>query len=88
MVFAVIFMVGLLLPETYQMPVGTTADYHHQSFWWHPWTRGPQGSPHYGIDIFGKEGTPVHPATAGVVVYSGWFSDVSGNMVIILGPKW
>lgn len=79
---------GLLLPERYRMPYGTTADYNHQSFWWHPWTRGPHGSPHSGVDIFGKEGAEVRPAVGGIVVYAGWFGNVSGNMVVILGPKW
>ena len=85
---SILFVAVLLLPERYRMPYGTTGDYNHQSFWWHPWTRGPQGSPHTGIDIFGKEGSNVHPAVGGVVIYKGWYSDISGNMVVILGPKW
>lgn len=35
---AVLFVVGLIIPERYQMPCGTTDSYNHQSFWWHPWT--------------------------------------------------
>lgn len=85
---AVIFVIGFMLPEHYRMPYGTTDDYNHQSFWWHPWTRGQQGSPHCGVDIFGKEGAEVHPAVGGVVIYSGWYGDVSGNMIVVLGPKW
>ncbi len=88
LVGVIVFTIGLLLPEKYQMPCGTTGDYNHQSFWWHPWTRGVNGSPHSGIDIFGKEGTKVRPAVGGIVVYAGWFGDVSGNMIIVLGPKW
>ena len=84
----VILVAGLLLPEHYQMPYGTTEDYNHQSFWWHPWTRGPQGSPHAGVDIFGKEGSDVHPAGPGIVLFAGWRGDKSGNAVYILGPKW
>lgn len=83
-----IFLVGLLLPEHYQMPAGTTDSYNHQSFWWHPWTRGVNGSPHTGVDIFGKEGTEVRPSVGGIVIYSGWYSDISGNMIVVLGPKW
>ena len=83
-----LFMIGLLIPERYQMPCGTTASYNHQSFWYHPWTRGVNGSPHYGVDIFGKEGTEVRPSVGGIVIYSGKFSEVSGNMIMVLGPKW
>lgn len=70
------------------MPCGTTDSYNHQSFWWHPWTRGVNGSPHCGVDIFGKEGTEVRPSVGGVVLYSGWFNDVAGNMIVVLGPRW
>lgn len=84
----IILILGLLLPERYIMPAGDTRSYNHQSFWWHPWTRGVNGSPHYGVDIFGKEGTDVHPAVGGIVIYSGWYGDISGNMVVVLGPKW
>ena len=59
-----------------------------QSFWWLPWTRGVNGSPHCGVDIFGKEGTEVRPSVGGVVLYSGWFNDVAGNMIVVLGPRW
>ena len=83
-----IFLGGLLLPEKYQMPYGTTYDYNHQSFWWHPWTRGVNGSPHAGVDIFGREGSDVHPAVGGIVIYAGWRGNASGNMVAVLGPKW
>ena len=83
-----VFTVEMALPENYQMPYGTTSSYHHQSFWWHPWTRGVKGSPHTGVDIFGKEGSDVHPSVGGIVIYSGWYGDISGNMIAILGPKW
>ena len=46
------------------------------------------GSPHHGVDIFGKEETEVRPSVGGVVLYSGWFDDAAGNMIIVLGPKW
>ncbi len=83
-----LFMIGLLIPERYQMPCGTMASYNHQSFWYHPWTRGVNGSPHYGVDIFGREGIEVRPSVGGIVLYSGWRGDVSGNMIVILGPRW
>ena len=85
---AALFVVGSIIPEQYQMPCGTKDSYNHQSFWWHSWTRGANGSPHHGVDIFGKEGTEVRPSVGGVVLYSGWFDDVAGNKIIVLGPKW
>lgn len=88
LILLAIFLAGMIIPEDYQMPCGTTDSYNHQSFWWHPWTRGVNGSPHYGVDIFGKEGVEVHPSVGGIVLYSGWFGNISGNMIIILGPKW
>ena len=30
---AVLFVVGLIIPERYQMPCGTKDSYNHQSFW-------------------------------------------------------
>lgn len=84
---AALFVVGLIIPERYHMPRGTTDSYNHQSFWWHPWTRVVNGSPRHGVDIFGKEWTEVRPSVGVVVLYSGWFDDVAGNKIIVLGPK-
>tara|TARA_B110000438_G_C15813002_1_gene650601 strand:+ start:1267 stop:2061 length:795 start_codon:yes stop_codon:yes gene_type:complete len=39
-------------------------------------------SNHYGIDISVKEGDPVVSSASGVVIFSGWSTDL-GNMVII-----
>lgn len=84
----VILTIGYMIPERCAMPCSTASSYNKASFWTHPWTRGMEGSPHYGVDIFGKEGSPVVSQTGGIVIYAGWFSNVSGNMVCILGPKW
>lgn len=82
-----IIVIGFLIPENYQMPCGTTSSYNHNSFWYHPWTRGVNGSPHYGVDIFAKEGTDAHPAVPGIVVFRGTIP-IAGNAISILGPKW
>lgn len=68
------------------MPVAgaTSADYNHASFWYHPW--GASGV-HKGVDIFAGKGTAIHPATGGIVLYTGQFK-MGGNVVGILGPKW
>ena len=51
---AAVLVAGYLIPERKAMPCGTPGDYNHQSFWYWPWTRGTEGCPHTGIDIFGK----------------------------------
>ena len=50
------------------MPVeGATAkNYAQNSFWFYPWGKSVT---HKGVDIFGRKGRAVHPATAGIVVY-------------------
>ena len=70
------------------MPCGTTADYNHESFWYWPWTRGKNGHPHTGVDIFGKIGTPVCSQTGGTVLYAQEMKGKAGNSVFVLGPKW
>ncbi|MDH5598603.1 MAG: M23 family metallopeptidase, partial [Cyclobacteriaceae bacterium] len=40
-----------------------------------------------GVDIFAKEGTNVHSAVSGIVLYSGQL-EMGGNVVVVLGPKW
>ena len=77
---------GYLLPEKLIIPVkaATKADWNAKSFWFRPW--GKSGV-HKGIDIFGKEGTPVIAACSGIVV-SAESNDNGGNVVSILGPKW
>ncbi len=84
----VIIAIGFIIPERKAMPCGTTADYNHESFWYWPWTRGREGHPHTGVDIFGKIGTPVHSQTGGIVLLAQGMKGKAGNSVYILGPKW
>lgn len=83
---ALILFAGFVLPQNFSMPVigATKSDYNKDSFWYCPW--GKSGT-HKGVDIFAKEGTPVHPSTKGLVIYSGNIK-LGGNVILILGPKW
>lgn len=83
-----IITIGYLLPERKAMPCGTSSDYNHQSFWHWPWTRGVNGCPHTGVDIFGKVGTPVVSQTGGLVLYAQNMPGKAGKSVFVLGPKW
>lgn len=84
----VVFIAGFLVPERKAMPCGTSSDYNHQSFWHWPWTRGENGWPHTGVDIFGKVGTPVVSQTGGFVLYAKNMPGKAGKSVFVLGPKW
>ena len=77
---------GYFLPQTAVIPVqnATQKDWNPYSYWYHPW--GKSGV-HKGIDIFAKQGTPVHSAVSGVVIFTGNI-DMGGNVVAVLGPKW
>ncbi|MCT4613411.1 MAG: M23 family metallopeptidase [Marinifilaceae bacterium] len=81
-----IIIIGFILPENFQMPVegASKNDYNPKSFWYYPWGRSIT---HKGIDIYGKLGRNIKPATNGFVIYSGQFG-LGGNVVIILGAKW
>jgi len=83
---AIILVVGLLLPQSFSMPVAgaTSADHNKDSFWYHPWGRS---GTHKGVDIFAKEGTVVNSSTYGLVLYTGKIR-MGGNVVLVLGPKW
>ena len=70
LIAAVVIAAGYLIPEKKAMPCCMPSDYNHQSFWYWPWTRGENGHPHTGIDIFGKVGTPIVSQTGGLVIYS------------------
>jgi murein DD-endopeptidase MepM/ murein hydrolase activator NlpD len=81
-----VILIGFLLPQHLSMPVqgANLKSYAQNSYWAYPWGKSVT---HKGVDIFAREGTPIHPATAGLVVYSGQI-ERGGNVVLILGPKW
>lgn len=85
-VIAALFILGLILPQRFSMPVdgATKADYNSKSFWYYPW--GKSGT-HKGVDIFAKEGTEVTSSISGLVIYTGEMG-MGGNVVFVLGPKW
>ena len=87
-IVGIVLFCGYLIHEPKEMPCCTPADYNHQSFWHWPWTRGVNGHPHTGVDIFGEVGTPVKTQTGGFVVYSKYMNNTAGNAVFVLGPKW
>lgn len=82
----VLTLLGLVIPQQLSMPVQGADEhsYHPDSFWFYPW--GTSGV-HKGVDIFAREGTPVHSATIGLVVFTGKIK-LGGNVVLVLGPKW
>ena len=85
-VFLIIILVGLLIPEDLTMPVqgASSNDYNSQSFWYYPWGKSVT---HKGVDIFAKKSTAINSSTTGIVLYTGNLS-IGGNVVMILGPKW
>ena len=84
--FLTVIGIGLLYPQNYSMPVegASRSSYNQHSFWYYPW--GISGT-HKGVDIFARQGTPVHSATSGVVLYTGQLR-LGGNIILVLGPKW
>ncbi|MDH5598340.1 MAG: M23 family metallopeptidase, partial [Cyclobacteriaceae bacterium] len=85
-VFFMVVITGFLLPQNLIMPVegASKSDYNGKSFWYFPWGKSVT---HKGVDIFAKEGTNVHSAVSGIVLYSGQL-EMGGNVVVVLGPKW
>ncbi len=85
-VFLVILLIGLIIPQNLKMPVqgASKADYNSKSFWFYPWGKSIT---HKGVDIFAKKGTPVYASTIGLVLSARKIKR-GGNFVLILGPKW
>jgi murein DD-endopeptidase MepM/ murein hydrolase activator NlpD len=81
-----VFIIGWIIPQHLQMPVegATRHSYDQNSFWAYPWG---ESVTHKGVDIFAKEGTNIHPATAGLVIAAGQ-NRLGGNFVMVLGPQW
>jgi len=86
LLLAVVFIIGLLLPQNLSMPVegATENSYNKESFWYYPWGKSVT---HKGVDIFAKKGTPVRSSTYGITLITGK-KGRGGNGVIVLGPKW
>ncbi|HIP94554.1 MAG TPA: M23 family metallopeptidase [Leucothrix sp.] len=85
-ILSLIFGLGFLVPEDYQMPVlgATQKDWNPKSFWYYPWGRNRV---HKGIDIFAKASTPIVAPTGGFILFSGENS-LGGNVILMLGAKW
>ena len=86
LVLVAVLAAGWIIPQHLAMPVegATLHSYDQHSFWAYPWG---ESVTHKGVDIFAKEGTNVHPATAGLVVAAGQ-NRLGGNFVMIVGPQW
>jgi peptidoglycan LD-endopeptidase LytH len=82
----ILVIIGFLVPENFTMPVSgaSKSNYNQASFWYYPWGKSIT---HKGVDIFAKEGTQIHSATNGFVIYAGKIN-MGGNIVLILSPKW
>lgn len=86
MILAVLFVIGLLIPQNLKMPVdaATHNDYNPNSYWAYPWGASIT---HKGVDIFADKGTRLNSATRGLVLKTG-DQPKGGKYVLILGPKW
>jgi len=71
-----ILLIGFMIPQHLSMPVQDAGlkSYAQNSYWAYPWGKSVT---HKGVDIFARAGTPVHPATGGLVVYTGQISVVN-----------
>lgn len=85
-VLVLVLVIGMLLPVRMTIPVegASPADWHPQSFWYHPW--GESGV-HKGIDIFAEHGAPMLASTDGIVLFQGRLPQ-GGLAVLLLGAKW
>ena len=81
-----LLLTGLLVNQNLMMPVkgATNADYNPESYWYYPWGKSVT---HKGVDIFSKINTPIYSSTKGLVLATGK-TDLGGNYVLTLGPKW
>ncbi|MEO0585982.1 MAG: M23 family peptidase, partial [Bacteroidota bacterium] len=74
--FAILFVMGLLLPQDLMIPVqgANQRDWNSETFWYYPWG---SSITHKGVDIFAKEGTPVVSASHGIKLFK--FSGSKGG---------
>jgi murein DD-endopeptidase MepM/ murein hydrolase activator NlpD len=84
--FLLIIVIGLLLPQSFSMPVenATNKDFNHKSYWAYPWGKSVT---HKGVDIFANKGTNIRSSTKGIVLLKG-HRGAGGKYVVILGAKW
>lgn len=76
-----LLVINMLLPTKIQNPVdGCGKESYNPKSFWHPWG----DHRHAGIDIFAKNGTPVHPAIGGIVLLTGHNIGAGGNCLLIL----
>ena len=84
--FLIILGIGICIPQNLEMPVqgATKSDYNSESFWYYPWGKSVT---HKGVDVFAKDGCPIHSSVNGLVLFTGEVG-MGGNFVLVLGPKW
>ncbi len=84
-VLGLLGLAGFVIPGQPAVPVegATYLDWDQESFW-RPLPDG--ATAHKGIDISAAFGTPVTPATPGLLLYTA--RGQQGDAVAILGPKW
>ncbi|MEL6625527.1 MAG: M23 family metallopeptidase [Bacteroidota bacterium] len=84
--FAILFVIGLLLPQDLMIPVqgANQRDWNSETFWYDPWG---SSITHKGVDIFAQKGTPVISGSHGIKLFK-FSGSKGGNGVLILGPKW
>jgi murein DD-endopeptidase MepM/ murein hydrolase activator NlpD len=82
----IVIVLGFMVPQSFINPVvgADSKRYHTKSFWYYPW--GKSGT-HKGVDIFASQGMDVVSSTRGIVIFKREV-ERSGNVVLVLGPKW
>ena len=86
LVFVLVLLIGLAIPQNLKMPVEGAGrySYNHETFWYEGWGTSIV---HKGIDVFAKKGTRINSATPGIVLMTAEYGK-GGKFVVVLGPKW